>query len=321
MNTHKVCATFVATVGAALALASTSTLAGKPGSGGGGNYNPEIAYTANQGATYSVYLANADGSNAVAVFSQKNRGVGKVDFVPGSGPTGGQLVFGNTIGSLSVLTYTATTNGIKTTNVRVLVPEGPSVYFQDVSRDGTFVLYGVSNGDNTSTVKVVRLDGSTPPVTVVAGARIPSAVWSHDLTRIAVLDGFQSVANLQQIKMLTLDANFQPTGAEEVIYDPSCSGCLGSDVEFARTRNSVLFSESTSTAIDMYEVDASAPPSAVTPYGSGSSPCSNWDDSKILYRNFSDSRLYVLDVSTGSRRQVTSIGVHQFDFRPAPPTP
>ncbi len=318
MNRHPICATFVATVGAMLALASATAVARKPG-GGTGTYNPEIAYTRTQGSAAYVYLANADGSNPVVVYSRRSGGVGRVDFVPGGGPSGGRLVFGSTLGSISVLTYTASASGINTTNVKLLVPEGPPIFSIDVSADGLYVLYTVNNSDNTNTLKVTPVNGGW--VTTIATGTFQNAVWSHDLTRIAVLDGFESVGPYpQQIKMLTLNALFELVGTAPPVYTSPCSTCRVNDIEYARTTDSVIFSASTATnsTREMFVVDANSQ-SAVTGYGVGYIPCFNADDSKILYRNPADSLLYVFRPSDLSRTKVTSVGVNSSDFMPKAP--
>ena len=322
MSSHTVCATFVATIGATLALTSMTAMAGKPG-GGTGTYNPKIAYTRTQGSTASVYLANADGSNPVAVYSRRSGGVGRVDFVPGSGPNGGRLVFGSTLGSISVLTYTVSASGVNTTDVTLLVPEGPMVFSIDVSANGEYVLYAVGRGDNTNSIKVISISGGE--VTTIATGNFGSAVWSHDLTRIAVLDGFESGRSyLQQINMLTLNESFVLDSTKtRTVYTAPCLTCTTYDIEYARTSDSVIFSASTMTdsTREMFVVDASGPtPSAVTSYGVGFLiPCFNADDSRILYRNFSDSLLYVFNPSDLSRTKVTSVGVNSSDFMPKVP--
>lgn len=316
MNRHAVCAMFVATVSAALAFASATAMAGKPG-GGTGTYDPAIAYTAYQGSLASIYVANADGTNAVAVYSTRRGSVGKVDFVPGSGSGGGQIVFGDGPYAISVLSYTTSTSGITTTGIRNLVTESSMIYYSDVSPDSQYVLYGVSDGNNTDAIKVVPLAPNGTPILIARGTTIQSAVWSRDVTRIAVLDPLQgSTPVTQQIKMYSLDAGFHITSTA-IIYTAPCPGCAGNSLEFARTRDSVIFAAATSTAVsEMYEVDANQPASAVTPYGSGENPCFNSNDSKILYRNSPDARLYVLDLGTNTRKQVTTISSNQFDFRP-----
>ncbi len=56
MNTHKVCATVVATLGAVLALASTNAMAGKPGGGGSGGSTSCTAATSSSFPAFSYTL-------------------------------------------------------------------------------------------------------------------------------------------------------------------------------------------------------------------------------------------------------------------------
>ena len=72
MNRLTGCATFVATLGAMLALASTSAVAGKPG---GGTFDPcttvvdfpAFVYTQLSGRTWTIYVADSTGKCSRAV--------------------------------------------------------------------------------------------------------------------------------------------------------------------------------------------------------------------------------------------------------------
>src|SRR5690348_12619128 len=127
-------------------------------------YKPEIAYTSNQGATYSIYVANSDGTNAVAIYSVKGVGIGETAFVPGSGTGSGQLVFIE-LYSIKLLTFTVTPSGVSASSIVILATEPTLIHYLSVSSvtaAGQFVLYGVGHPDNTTTIKVVSTSGGSP---------------------------------------------------------------------------------------------------------------------------------------------------------------
>lgn len=282
-------------------------------------YQPEIAYTSPKGTTQSIYVANSDGTNAVAVYSVKGGGVGEIAFVPGSGPGSGQLVFIE-LYSVKLLTFTVTPSGVSTSSIVTLATEPTLIHYVSVSpvtAAGQFVLYGVGHPDNTTTIKVASIAGGRP--TPVVSGYLGDAVWSRDLTRIAVLIGNPEVAGVvQQIEMLDLDSGFVVQGTPAVIYGPtSCDGCLN-NLQFARTSDHVIFDGGTGV---MYEIDADvASPSVATPFAvSGYQPCFNHDDTKIIFRRYSDSHIFVYDISTMIQTAVTPGAAASPDFRPWTP--
>ena len=275
-------------------------------------YQPEIAYTSNQGTTYSIYVANADGTNAVAVYSNKGFGAGSLSFVPGSGNGSGQLVFYE-LYSVKLLTFTVTASGITTSSVVTLVTEPTLIHYVDVSPPsaaGQFVLYGVGHPDNTTTIKVISIAGGQP--TSVATDNLGDAVWSRDLTRIAVLVGNPNVAGVtQHIEMLDLDSNFV-AGTATVIYGPlSCNGCLN-NLQFARTSDHVIFDGGVGV---INEIDADSP-SGVTQFPvSGYQACFNHDDTEIIFRRSADSHIFVYGIYTMIQTPVSPSYGASPDFR------
>lgn len=278
-------------------------------------YQPEIAYTSSKGTTESIYVANNDGTNAVAIYSVKGGGVGEIAFVPGSGSGSGQLVFIEFY-SVKLLTFTVTPSGLSTSSIVTLATEPTLIHYVSVSpvtAAGQFVLYGVGHPDNTTTIKVVSIAGGQ--ITPVDSGNLGDAVWSRDLTRIAVLIGNPQVAGVvQQIEMLNLDSSFVVQGTPAVIYGPtSCDGCLN-NLQFARTGDHVIFDGGPDV---MYEIDAdTAAPSVATPFPvSGYEPCFNHDDTKIIFRRASDTHIFVYDISTMTQTAVTPGAAARPDFR------
>jgi hypothetical protein len=278
-------------------------------------YKPEIAYASNQGATYSIYVGNSDGTNAVTVYSVKGVGVGEIAFVPGSGTGSGQLVFIQ-LYSVKLLTFTVTPSGVSTSTIVTLATEPTLIHYLSVSAvtaAGQFVLYGVGNPDNTTTIKVVSIAGGQP--TTVASGNFGDAVWSHDLARIAVLNGNPFVAGVvQQIEMWDLDSSFVVQPNPTVIYGPtSCNGCLN-NLEFARITDHVIFDGGSGV---IYEIDADVSSASVaTPFAvSGYQACFNHDDTQIIFRRFSDSAIFVYDISTMMQTAVSPRYGTSPDFR------
>lgn len=275
--------------------------------------HPEIAFEQNQGSTYSLYVANADGTDPVAVYSNKGVGPGEIAFVPGSGPGSGQLVFIQ-LNTIKLLTFTVTSSGIQTNSVVTLATEPHDILYVNVSpvtSAGQFVLYGAGQPDNTTIIKVIPITGGTP--TQVAQGVFWDAVWSRDLTRIAVLIGLPNGIDAQQIEMLNLDANFV-AGSSTVIYGPTSCGCLNS-IQFARTSDQVIFD--TGRLGVMYEIDADVTsPSVATPFAvSGYQPCLNHDDTEIIFRRVSDSHVFVYDIATNVQTAVTPGAAASPEFR------
>lgn len=275
-------------------------------------YQPEIAYASNQGATYSIYVANADGTDAVAVYSNKGFGAGSLAFVPGTGSGSGQLVFVE-LYSVKLLTFSVTASGVTTTSVVTLATEQTLIHYMSVSpviAGQQFVLYGVGHPDNTTTIKVISIAGGQP-ISVATGD-LADATWSRDLTRIAVLIGNQDVAGVvQQIEMWDLTPNFV-AGTATVIYGPlSCNGCLN-NLRFARTSDHVIFDSGSGV---MNEIDADSPSGATQFAVSGYQACFNHDDTKIIFRRFSDSHLFVYDISTMIQTPVSPSYGTSPDFR------
>ena len=276
--------------------------------------DPEIAFTQAQGTTQSIYVANADGTDPVGVYSLKGGGIGEVAFVPGSGSRSGQLVFIQ-FNTVKLLTFTVTANSVWTNSVVTLASEPTNIHYLNVSpvtSAGQFVLYGAGHPDNSTTIKVISIAGGT--ATSVATGYLGDAAWSRDLTRIAVLIGNPHAVGVQQIEMLNLDSNFV-AGSSTVIYGPtSCNGCLN-NIQFARTSDEVIFD--TGGLGVMYAIDADVTyPSVATPFAvSGYQPCLNHDDTEIIFRRVSDSAVFVYDIATNVQTAVTAGPAASPEFR------
>lgn len=116
-------------------------------------YSPAIAYTKSTGNTFSIYLANADGSRAVAVYTSRT-GIWAIDLAPG----GGRVAISQADG-LRVLSYTASNAGITVNGISRL--DSSPVGRIDFSPDGSKILY-TNLGANE--IRVVSAAGgpSTP---------------------------------------------------------------------------------------------------------------------------------------------------------------
>src|ERR1700740_3772500 len=80
-------------------------------------YNPQVSYFSGTGATTSIVVSNADGSDVVPLYSTKNI-VSGLKFAP----TGNRIVFTEQ-NAIKVLTYTASSSGVTTTSVTTLTNE------------------------------------------------------------------------------------------------------------------------------------------------------------------------------------------------------
>ena len=154
----------------------------------------------------------------------------EIAFVPGSGSGSGQLVFIEFY-SVKLLTFTVTPSGLSTSSIVTLATEPTLIHYVSVSpvtAAGQFVLYGVGHPDNTTTIKVVSIAGGQ--ITPVDSGNLGDAVWSRDLTRIAVLIGNPQVAGVvQQIEMLNLDSSFVAGSCVSVAQGPGFRVTIASD--------------------------------------------------------------------------------------------
>lgn len=126
----------------------------------GQTYDPKVAYTKVSGSSQELYLANADGTRAVRVATVGRDPYGfpgnihGLDFAPG----GGRIAYTDATG-LTVLTYTASSSGIKVDRRDLLVP-GRDVYKPDFSPDGTRIIFHTpSNSTTPNSVRVVTVPG------------------------------------------------------------------------------------------------------------------------------------------------------------------
>lgn len=108
-------------------------------------YNPKIAYTGFASNAGNLYLANADGSNAVIVYKANKVRLGAIDLAPVSAaaPSTGRVAFVES-GILKVLGYTVSASAIHVTGVTTLDATGAPYQGAgdpDFSPDGNQLLY------------------------------------------------------------------------------------------------------------------------------------------------------------------------------------
>jgi|SRR5579871_2397388 len=278
-------------------------------------YNPQITYAVGSGSSTTFMVANADGTDAVSLYSTRSLTSG-LKFAP----TGNRIVFteGNDI---KVLTYAVSSHGVTTTNVSTLSAEPYQPLHVDVSPDGTEVLVVEKNGIvNQYAVCVVSLiDGTRTPILLTPDLYF-DAVWANSNSRIAVIQGgpVQAGYGSQTIQVIdldvannyaVLDTNIKFTNTASQLYEVR-------RIESAHTSDTLLFSATSGTNTNVYTLDIGT--SAVSaPIVAGSNASFNAGDSAILFVGPTAAYFYEFNLETGVETLINSSkGLAQPDFLP-----
>jgi hypothetical protein len=273
-------------------------------------YNPTVAYTKLSGSTHLVYVANADGSGAVAVYSTRSP-ILSIDIAPG----GGRIAFSERDKGLKVLSYAPTATGITVTSVVTLDPTtylGPV----DFSPDGRRILYAHQNG-----LRLIDAAGGTWHVLDAASFYgITLMAWLASGDKFAYVQSDASSLTMQ-LRVSAIDAYGGTTPWPTPLFSVSATT---NEIEFltsARTRDTLLFHTRLGDgSYGTVELTLDATPQIVNEYTGVRNARLSSDDSKLVYLggNVVNSR----QLPTGPTTALTKKGSYvRIDTRPPAPAP
>ena len=306
MKTHSGAAAIAIMLITAMGVASVSHAGKPPPPPPPPPYNPQIAYITNQHNTININVSNADGTDAVSLYSLPSKSVlWNLKFAP----TGNRIVFIENH-NIKVLTFAVSAQGVTTTSITTLTSEPYNVLHVDVSPDGMELLFVEDTADpNISAVYVMSMAGG--PTTQLSLSRVLSgehiygdAVWAHSNNRIAVLQGAawdQSANRVEAIQVVDLDPtnNYSIVTLETILTNNISQLYQINRLESAHTADSLLFCATpTGSKAGVYRIDTGT--WAVTgPIVPGNSASFSANDSTILFRGYDGTGdLFKLDVAT-----------------------
>jgi hypothetical protein len=318
MNTNLRTATIAAALVTALSYGTNSNAAKSPPPPPPEPYNPQILYTelTQGGRTTTIYVANADGTDAVALYSTGNI-TSQVKFAPTN-----RIVFIEQ-NTLKVLSYAVSSQGVTTTNVATLTGQQPyNTLRLDVSPDGTELLFTEDTGTpNQTAVWLMSISGGTPHMLSLLPGTYFDAVWAHSNSRIAVLQGapVDPGFGVQTIQIVDLDASYNFLDANTVFTTAVSPLYAIQRIESAHTSDTVVFGAASASSAGVYTVDFTtmATPILSAPIVAGSSASFSADDSTILFVGPTTPILYELNLNTEKQTLVNTPRLFaQPDFLP-----
>ena len=267
-------------------------------------YNPQITYTeiSKGGSTTTIDVANADGTDAVSLYSTGNITNG-LKFAP----TGNRIVFTEQ-NAIKVLTYAVSSQGVATTSVTTLSSEPYTPLHVDVSPDGTQLLFVEHTADpNQWAVWLMPLSGGTPTQIGLTPNLYYDAVWAHSNNRIAVIQGgpVQAGFGVQTIEVIDLDTNYNITNITPVFNSTASQLYQIQRIESAHTSDTLIFDAVSGSNGSVYTVDigTTAFSAAIV---AGGNPSFSADDSTILFIGPTVPFLREFNLSTHTQTQISS---------------
>ena len=318
MKTHSGAAAIAIMLITAMGVASVSHAGKPPPPPPPPPYNPQIAYYATQGIISYIYVSNADGTDAVPVYTFPNK---SVFWFLRFAPNGNRIVFIENH-AIKVLNYSVSAQGVTTTSVTTVANEPYNVQRVAVSPDGTELLFCEDTADpNVMAVYVMSIAGGSRTQLALSPYIYSDAVWAHSNTRIAVLYGGgwdQSAGRLEAIQIVDLDptANYSVVNLATILTNNVSQLYQIFRLESAHTADSLLFyATPTGSTPSVYKIDIGT--QAVTRLVYGDAASFSADDSTILFRWFNGTNgLFTLDVATNVVTQITTVGYGAADFVP-----
>lgn len=285
----------------------------------GQGYNPEIAYTQVAGKSATLYLANRDGTKAVAVYSvpTKTRHLGAPDFAPG----GGRIAFVDT-GSLKVLSYTVTPTGISVTDTITL--DNGYVDSPDFSPNGNSILYTTYSQAGGSQIKMIAASSGSMPVhlawtrpTGVSQAR--NLRWlrsgdafvflTTDITNNPILSYQVRRALLSPDNTISVTTLFTTTGQEFGNME---------DIDIVRTGNAILGSANYPESIRILTFDIDRYDRGEAPFAEtgaqGFRAHASPNDTHILHHSVDGKSLFVFNTVTETDIRIAGNGRSYFGY-------
>jgi len=271
-------------------------------------YNPQILYTAGSkgGNTTTIYVANADGTDAVSLYSTGHTMSG-VKFAP----TGNRIVFIEQ-NAIKVLTYAVSSQGVTTTNVTTLTTEPYNTYPVDVSPDGTQLLFGEDTGNpNQRVVYAMSMSGADKMLINLPPGLYLDPVWvwvnSNSSSSIAVLQDGPVVggSHSQMIQVIDLDASYNILNTTPVFDSTVNQLNQIARIESAHTSGTLLFSATSGSSVSVYTLDIGTQ-AVILPIVAGGNASFSADDSTILFVGPTTPILYEFNRNTNTQTLVNS---------------
>lgn len=268
-------------------------------------YNPQITYFARTGATTTITVSNADGSDVATLYSTKNITSG-LKFAP----NGNRIVFVEQ-NAIKVLTYAISANGVQTAGVTTLTNEPYQPLHVDVSPDGTELLFTEKTATpGQYSVYVMSMNGGAPTPISLAPDTYYDAVWAHSSSRIAVIQGgpVEAGFGVQTIQVIDLNvgSNYSVTDITIVFTSTVSQLYQVSRLESAHTSDTLLFTATSGSNIGVYTVDIGTMSVSTAPLVTGSNASLSADDSTILFVGPTVANLFTLNFSSDTQAQITS---------------
>jgi hypothetical protein len=271
-------------------------------------YNSQILYTeiSKGGSNTTIYVANADGTDAVALYTTGNITNG-VKFAP----TGNRIVFIEQ-NAIKVLTYAVSSQGVTTTNVATLTNQQPyNTLRVDVSPDGTELLFTEDTGTpNQIAVWVMSMSGGQPQMLSLPPDTYFDAVWANKNSRIAVLQGgpVQPGFGVQTIQIVDLDASYNVLDENPVFNSTMSQLYEIQRIESAHTSDTLIFGAVSGSSANVYTVDFGTigMPTVSAPIVAGSNASFSSDDSTILFVGPTTPILYELNLNTEKKTVINT---------------
>lgn len=267
-------------------------------------YNPQILYTSvtQGGRTTTIYVANADGTDAVALYTTGNI-TSQVKFAP---PNRIVFIEQNT---LKALTYAVSSQGVTTTNVTTLTAQQPyNTLRLDCSPDGTELLFTEDTATaNITAVWLVSMSGGTPQMLALSPGTYFDVVWANSNSRIAVLQLGPVVggSHSQTIQVIDLDADYNIVNTTTV-FDSTMSPLNQIQrIESAHTSDTLIFGATSGTSLSVYTLDIGAQLVSL-PIVAGGNASFSADDSTILFVGPTTPIIYEFNLNTKTQTLVNT---------------
>jgi hypothetical protein len=307
MSTNLRIATIAAILATGLGYASVA-FSGKPPPPPP-SYNPQISYTVGTQRATTIYVANADGTDAVSVYSTGN-------IIWNLKPAPGHRIVFIEQNDIKVLTYAVSSQGVTTTSVTTLSSEPYHVLRVDASPDGTELVFVEDTATpDQEAIYAMNMSGvktliNLPPALYV------DAVWAHSNSRIAVLQDGPVVAgsHSQTIQAIDLDASYNIINTMTVFDSLASQMNQIPQIESAHTSDTLIFNATSASTLGVYTLDIGTQAISL-PIVTGGSPSLSSDDSTILFIGPTGVQFYEFNRNTQTQTPVsTPKGARRPDF-------
>jgi hypothetical protein len=235
-------------------------------------YDPQIAYSVAGGRNMTLYLANADGSRAVAVLTA--RLISDIDL----SPAGNQVAFADTQG-VKVVNFTATNSGITASAPVLLRAGGVS---PDFSADGTRILF---RDVPTQSVAIVPSGGGASVPLYPSDCGQPRWVREASLGKgfVCKANNYHDGTMDMEMWLVLLDAN-DGIASADMVFTTATQAFKGiEDFDVARTRDALVMSVNYLAPTPPGAIEYDLATGTITPRGAARRVHYSAGDARMLY--------------------------------------